>query len=117
MAIEWMVTQCERVLEHASGHAGVITVLHWQAVDAVTINAGEADEMTHHARVYSRQGLEPVDLVDWTEYEAVTHDQCVAWLKTKIGAEGVAAIEQSVADQLASKVSPTSAHGVPWGSG
>ena len=47
-------------------------------------------------------------------YKDLTHDTVIGWVKTKLGAEAVAAVEKSLEDQIALINTPVTATGKPW---
>ena len=47
-------------------------------------------------------------------YKDLTHDTVIGWVKTKLGADAVAAVEKSLEDQIALINTPTTATGKPW---
>lgn len=97
-----------------AGEARVVFTVHWQCVDSVVVGEGE-DAVTHHARVYSSQSLQPFTEGEaFVEWESVTEEIALGWLHTKMGEDEVTRIEESVTDQLDAKMNPTTSSGVPW---
>ena len=47
-------------------------------------------------------------------YKDLTHDTVIGWVKTKLGADAVAAVEKSLEDQIALITTPVTATGKPW---
>ena len=47
-------------------------------------------------------------------YKDLTHDTVIGWVKTKLGADAVAAVEKSLEDQIALINTPVTATGKPW---
>jgi len=85
--------------ENGLTESQVVYNVHWRVTGS--------DE-TNSATVIGTQTLETSDLSGFTSFDAVTHDDMVAWTKAAMGAERVTEIEASLDSQLAELASPSS---------
>ena len=81
---------------------GKITQIHW---------ALSSTDGTYSAGCYGSIGVDG-DLT--VQYKDLTADGVSGWVKDHFGAEKVAEIEQTMADQLEQQRAPRTAAGVPW---
>lgn len=95
MEITWKITQLER-----EATDGLVTVAHYD----VTATDGE-----HTARVYGTVGFERGDT--FIDFANLTERDVISWVKSKMDP---AAIEQSLADQIAVQKNPPVLQGMPW---
>ena len=77
----------------------VVYNVHWR----VTGTDG-----THCATSIGTQSLEVSDLSSFTAFDAVTHENMVAWTQAALGAERVTELEASLDSQLAELAAPSS---------
>lgn len=108
----WSIASLNRQIS-LDGKSDVVTAVHWQVIDAETVGSGD-DAVTHNGRAYGVAGLDTSDLSSFTAYADITEADAIAWAKTAIGADQVAAYEKSVADQLTESKTPTTATGKPF---
>ncbi len=47
-------------------------------------------------------------------YKDLTESKVIEWVKTKIGADGVASVEKRLEDEIALLTTPVTATGTPW---
>ena len=66
---------------------------------------------TYSAGCYGSIGVDG-DLT--VQYKDLTADTVIGWVKDHFGAEKVAEIEQTMADQLEQQRAPKTAAGLPW---
>jgi len=107
MAATWTVSTMERTLTDGD-LSDVVTTLHWQLIDSETV-----DEIVHSGRCYGTVGLSEPDADSFTDYDSITHEQAVEWVKSALGEDAVAQYETSVESQIALSKEPVSASGVP----
>ena len=93
----WAIANLERNVAD-----GKVTTIHW------TISSTDG---TYSASCYGAIGVEG-DLT--VQYKDLTADTVIGWVKDHFGAEKVAEIEQTMADQLEQQRTPKTAAGVPW---
>lgn len=92
-------------LESDTETGGVITV-HWRCT------AADGD---HTGSSYGTCGFTPDSSADgYTAYADITEAQAIGWVKDSMGEEGVTAIEDSIAAQIADSKAPAITAGVPW---
>ena len=109
MAVTWEISQLER----NSSDDGVI-VAHWRAIAGEIVGEGE-DAVTHSGSSYGTCGFTPDSSASgYTAYEDITEEQAIGWVKDSMGEEGVTAIEDSIAAQIADSKAPAITAGVPW---
>ena len=77
----------------------VVYNVHWR----VTGTDG-----THSATSIGTQSLEVSDLSSFTAFDAVTHENMIAWTQAALGAERVTELEASLDSQLAELAAPSS---------
>ena len=63
---------------------------------------------THSSTVIGTQTLETADLSGFTAFDAVTHEDMIAWTKGAMGTERVSEIEASLDSQIADLAAPSS---------
>jgi len=101
MAVTWTIS----TLERNSSDDGVI-VAHWRASDV---------DGDHSGSSYGTCGFTPDSSADgYTAYADITEAQAIGWVKDSIGEEGVTAIEDSIAAQIAESKAPAVVAGTPW---
>ena len=109
MAVTWEIS----TLERNSSDDGVI-VAHWRAYAGEIVGEGE-DAVTHAGSSYGTCGFTPDSSADgYTAYADITEAQAIGWVKDSMGEEGVTAIEDSIAAQIADSKAPAITAGVPW---
>ena len=92
-------------LESDTETGGVITV-HWRCT------AADGD---HTGSSYGTCGFTPDSSADgYTAYADITEAQAIGWVKDSMGEEGVTAIEDSIAAQIADSKAPAITTGTPW---
>ena len=103
------VTYTIGTLERNTSDDGVI-VAHWRASDSEVVG-----EDTHSGSSYGTCGFTPdAEAEGYTAYADITEDMAIGWVKESIGEEGVTAIEDSIAAQIAEKKAPAISVGTPW---
>ena len=109
MSVIWKVIQTER----ETTNDGVI-VAHWTASDSDTVGTGD-DAVTHTGNSYGSVGLTPDHTADgFIDYEDLTENNVVGWVKDSLGSEEVTLVEESIAAQIADSKAPAMASGLPW---
>lgn len=84
----------------------VVYNVHW-------IVTGTSDKTDSEGVVYSStaigtQILDISDITDFIPFEDLTNEEVVAWTKLALDEEQVSSIEDSIASQIQSKITPTS---------
>lgn len=101
----WKVEQMESYVEK-DGFQNVVFSVNWRVV---------ATDGNHSATVYDR-ALINIDLIsEFTPYEDLTNDQVIGWVKSGMGDEAVAEIENLLNSKILSIKEPsTSILSLPW---
>lgn len=84
---------------------GFVTTVHWTASQ---VDGG------HTASTYSTVSFTKKDGINFVPYAQLTEAAVIGWVKSSLGAEGVAAVDAALAAQIAEKKAPKNAAGVPW---
>jgi len=109
MAVTWTILSTE-----ANVSTGEITKLHWEASDYEIQQSG-AREILHRGRRYGEAEIESdptsENYIDW---ENVTKEIALNWVKTFLGADEVAKIEGYIADDIAKSKAPVVRQENPW---
>lgn len=100
---EW---NCRTVDAHTT-HTDENGVTEFQVVYNVHWRVTGTDG-THSATSIGTQTLETADLSGFTAFDAVTHDDMIAWTQAAIGVESVSKIESSLDTQIAELAVPKS---------
>jgi hypothetical protein len=101
--IVWNIAALECVTK--DGKNNVVSTVHW------TVNG---EDGTNTASVYGSIGV-PYEGGPFTQYDVLTKDIVVGWVKTQMGADEVAKHESSVAAQLADLAAPAvTKPALPW---
>ncbi len=109
MAVTWTIS----ILERNTSDDGVV-VAHWRASDSEVVGTGD-DAVTHSGSSYGTCGFTPDSSADgYTAYADITEAQAIGWCKDSMGEEAVAALEDSIAAQIADSKAPVVATGTPW---
>ena len=85
--------------ENGVTESQVVYNVHWR----VTGTDG-----THSATSIGTQTLETADLSGFTAFDAVTHEDMIAWTQAALGAERVNELEVSLDSQIAELAAPSS---------
>ena len=96
----WNVYSTDRVLS-----SGVIEVVHYE----VTATEGDAS-----VRETFSTELDAPDVSTMTDYDQVTAEQCLGWVKDRLGEDVVAEVQERVIARLSVQENPTHGSGVPW---
>ena len=103
--ISWNIAQLERKLSD-----GAVYTAHW------TVNATRAvedgDDLT--AGSYGSVGFGEPDPDNFIEYDELTKEGVVRWVKDALGEEQVETIEDGLSARLDNAENPTDASGLPW---
>ena len=109
MAVTWTIS----TLERNTSDDGVV-VAHWRASDSEVVGTDD-DAVTHSGSSYGTCSFTPnAEAEGYTAYADITEAQAIGWVKESIGEEGVTAIEDSIAAQIAEKKAPAISVGTPW---
>lgn len=85
--------------ENGVTESQVVYNVHWRVTGS--------DE-THNATVIGTQTLATADLSGFTSFDAVTHEDMIAWTQAAMGEERVAELEASLDAQIAELAAPSS---------
>ena len=109
MAVTWKIVNTDYTVKGEKG-TNQIHQLHWDCSDTETV-----DGVTHRGRMYGSVGC-PDPTGKFIEYEKVTEENCITWVKALLGSDEVSRIETAVASQITESKTPTSGSGQPWSS-
>lgn len=84
---------------------GFVTTAHWTASQV---------DGDFSASTYSTQSFTKEDGVNLIPYADLTEEVVVGWVKAALGEEAVAAIDTSLAANIADQKAPKKATGTPW---
>lgn len=84
---------------------GFVTTAHW------TASQTEGD---FTASTYSTASFTKEDGINYVPYAELTEAAVIEWVKTSLGAEGVAAVDAALAANIAAQKAPVTATGTPW---
>ena len=108
MAAIWTISTLERNTDNG------VVVAHWRAADSEVVGADD-DAVTHSGSSYGTCGFTPDSTAEgYTAYADITEDMAIGWVKESIGEEGVTALEDSIAAQIAELKAPAVSVGTPW---
>jgi hypothetical protein len=82
---------------------GFVTTAHWIASQT----DGEFSASTYSTVSFTKGGA-------MAPYASLTEATVIGWVKSSLGAEGVAAVDAALAAQIAEKKAPKKAAGTPW---
>ena len=85
---------------------GFVTTAHWTASQV---------DGDFTASIYNTQSFTKEDGVNLIPYADLTEEIVIGWVKTALGEEAVAAIDTSLAANIAEQKAPSKATGTPWG--
>ena len=100
--MELKIKQIDRALPD-----GMVLSVHWTATKT---------ENDYTASVYGSVVLpakEPSDPT-FVDYEDLTQEQVIEWVKEAIGEEKMASLEDNMATQIEAQKTPKTASGLPW---
>ena len=97
MALTWKIDalNCKPSFD---GKTNVVETIHWR------LNGVDGDYATS---VYGSQGVTYIEGSPFTDYNSLTEETVIEWLKDALGAEQVATYEESVNGQLEALKNPT----------
>jgi hypothetical protein len=84
---------------------GFVTTVHWTASQV----DGEFSASTYSTASFTKE-----DGINYVPYADLTEDVVIGWVKSSLGAEGVAAVDASLEAQIAEQKAPKVAAGLPW---
>ena len=93
----WGIVQLDAYPEK-DGLTDVVFTVHW------TLNGDDGEG--HSGSAYGSVGV-TLDEGDYTPFAELTKEQVVGWVKDSLGAEQVASLEASVANQIEQQINPT----------
>lgn len=97
MSLTWKIEQlnCKPSFD---GKTNVVETIHWR------LNGVDGDYATS---VYGSQGVTYEEGSPFTDYDSLTEETVIEWLKDALGAEQVATYETGVNSQLEALKNPT----------
>jgi hypothetical protein len=96
----WTITNMDRLTP-----TGFVVTVHW--------NASQTDgDFT--ASTYSTVSFTKEDGINYVPYAELTEAAVVEWIKGSLGADGVAAVDAALAQNIADQKAPKVASGTPW---
>ena len=84
---------------------GFVQTVHW------TASQTDGD---FTASTYSTASFTKEDGINYVPYADLTEAAVVEWVKSSLGAEGVAAVDAALAAQIEAQKNPVTATGTPW---
>lgn len=85
---------------------GFVTVAHWTASQA----DGDCAASTYSTVSFTKE-----DGANLIPYADLTEEVVIGWVKASLGDEGVKAIDDALAANIAEQKAPKKASGTPWG--
>jgi hypothetical protein len=108
MAVTWDISTLERNTDNG------VVVAHWRAYAGEIVGEGE-DAVTHAGHSYGTVGFTPDASADgYVDYDSLTEEEVIGWVKDSMGEEAVAGVEDSIAAQIADSKAPAISVGTPW---
>ena len=104
----WAIANLER--ESADGY---VFTAHW--VVAAISDELDAEGNPYTASAYGSIGLERPSK-KLIPFEDLTAEIVTGWVKDKLGADKVAAVEAALTAQIEERINPTKLTGLPWNS-
>jgi len=84
---------------------GFVQTVHWTASQV---------DGDFTASTYSTASFTKEDGINYVPYADLTEAVVVEWVKGSLGAEGVAAVDAALANNIAAQKNPVTAQGTPW---
>ena len=109
MAATWTIRKLKYRNDDPSGNDRV--------VDEIKFMVTDDDALPFPSPVGRYEGgvsLHPLDLSNFTDFDSLTEQQCLAWVTSVLGAQTVADIEDGIAADVAAQGHPRTGTGVPW---
>jgi len=100
MTTTWTISNLDRDTAD-----GFVTVAHWTASQV----SGDFS-----ASIVNTQSFTKEDDVNLIPYADLTEEVVIGWIKTALGEEAVAAIDTSLAANIAEQKAPSKSTGTPW---
>lgn len=101
---KWNVNTMD-VAPSSDGLSNVVKVIHWRL---------NAQNETHYVDTYSTLSLEAPDAANFTEFDALTEEQVIAWVESKLDVVTMKAGLDAQLEQLANP--PIVTKSGPWNS-
>jgi hypothetical protein len=96
----WTIPQMDRLTSD-----GFVCTVHYNVT---------ATDDTFSASTYGTIGYTQQPDETYTPYADLTQEQVVGWVKTALGEEGLASMEEALSSQIVEQKSPKMSHGTPW---
>jgi hypothetical protein len=105
MAVTWKISQLERTPQDG------INRVHYHLSDSETVG-----EVTHNGQSYGTVSFTPDATKDgYVSWDSITKETVLSWTRDALGSAAVAAMEASIAAQIAESKSPSILFGYPEG--
>ena len=88
---------------------GFVTTAHWTASQTDASGSVEFSASTYSTASFTKE-----DGINYVPYAELTEAAVIEWVKTSLGAEGVAAVDAALAQNIAAQKAPVTATGTPW---
>ena len=85
---------------------GFVNTVHW--------TASQTDGDYTAVPIYSTVSFTKEDGINYVPYSELTEAAVVEWVKASLGAEGVAAVDAALAQNIELQKNPVTATGTPW---
>jgi hypothetical protein len=100
----WIISQMDTVPE-ANGLTDIVSVIHWRC------NLEEEPSIDAYGTVV----LHELDSDNFVEFEDLSEEQVINWVKSSLGNERITQITESLNSRLQNKLNPkTVVKHVPW---
>lgn len=87
------------------GQSNVINNIHWSLL-------GSND--TYNSKIFGTLVLPYIPNKSFIQYENLTSQDVINWLKDNLGSERIAELEQTINTQIEAKANPKMGYGLPW---
>lgn len=84
---------------------GFVSTVHWTASQV----DGEFSAGSYGTISFTKE-----DGINYVPYESLTEDKVIDWVKGSMGDEGVKALDEALAANIAEQKAPKKASGTPW---
>lgn len=109
MAVTWRIESTG-----SDVNTGEIAEVHWEASDYEIVGEG-SKQILHRGRLYGTERLEAdSSSEDFIQWQDVTEENVLNWVKSVLGAEKVTEIETEIARQITESKTPVTNYANPW---
>lgn len=101
MNTNWSILRLEcKTLEN--GLSNVVSKVHWKCIATEVVN-----EITYSTEMYAPLDIPSPDPNNFTQYEFLTEEQVITWVKDTFGVVGVQEIYDFLQNNLNEQINPT----------